>query len=168
MKLLVIGASLLFNLACAKSIDVAELNDRMDEIESRVGTLEQTIQGDILDLETLSYIVTLLEDTVDENNADQLAAVAALTSQAEEQQLAIDDLILELAVLQGHTQIDQIIDPCGDGSGYDEVVLKLTDGSFLAYFEQGSKRFLSIIPNGSYQTTDQQACSFTILNGVLN
>ncbi len=59
------------------------------------------------------------------------------------------------------------IDPCGPHDGFDEVLLKMNDGRYIAYFEHGSKRrFLTILdPDtqaGNYKTTDNQACTFTI------
>jgi hypothetical protein len=54
-------------------------------------------------------------------------------------------------------------DPCGDNPGqYDEVLLKTSGGTYIAYFEQGGNRFLSILGPGSYRTTDTQQCYFSI------
>jgi len=73
--------------------------------------------------------------------------------------------------LDGRDGIDAIvefIDPCGDNPGhFDEVVLKLSTGELLAYFESGSHRFLSLIRNGNYRTTDVQNCAFSVNNGVV-
>jgi hypothetical protein len=60
-----------------------------------------------------------------------------------------------------------LVDPCGDSPGFDEVLLQLSDGTFVAYFEQGEYRFLSIISDGNYRTTDAQQCYFRIENGLL-
>lgn len=55
------------------------------------------------------------------------------------------------------------IDPCGDHpSHFDEVVLVTADSKLVAYFEQGSKRFLSVLTPGNYITTDNQACHFSV------
>jgi hypothetical protein len=57
----------------------------------------------------------------------------------------------------------KIIDVCGDYPGYfDEVILKTNTGKYIAYFEDGGRRFLSELPVGTYQTTDKQQCSFTV------
>lgn len=60
--------------------------------------------------------------------------------------------------------ITDIIDPCGDDPNhFDEIIIKLYDGSYLAYFESGGKRFLTTLDAGkSYQTTDYQKCNFKI------
>lgn len=62
-----------------------------------------------------------------------------------------------------------VIDPCGDSPGFDEVLLKTKDGKYTGYFEQGSKRYLTVIQNGySYVTTDGSNCHFSISStGVL-
>lgn len=62
----------------------------------------------------------------------------------------------------GPVGISEVIDPCGDGNGPDEVLLKLNNGTVLVYFEDGGRRFLSILQPGSYQTTDRQRCRFSI------
>lgn len=59
--------------------------------------------------------------------------------------------------------IVEIIDPCGDNPGeFDEVLLRLYDGTLIAYFESGSDRFLSEIDQGNYRTTDEQECRFSV------
>lgn len=56
----------------------------------------------------------------------------------------------------------EVINPCGSSGGFDEVLLQLADGSFLAYFA-GSGGFLTVLNCGqSYVTTDAEACNFTI------
>lgn len=59
--------------------------------------------------------------------------------------------------------VEEIIDPCGDDpNNYDEVLMKFNNGDLLAYFQSGSKRFLTLLTPGSYQTTDAQKCKFSI------
>lgn len=69
------------------------------------------------------------------------------------------------ASVTAYTIVD-VINPCGDApSVYDEVLLKLANGSFLASFSDnasGSNTRFSIIPAGSYVTTDSTSCHFTI------
>lgn len=59
-------------------------------------------------------------------------------------------------------EIVEYIDPCGDGPGFDEVILRMGDGTLLAHYSSGGREFLTIITPGNYVTTDQQACSFTV------
>lgn len=59
----------------------------------------------------------------------------------------------------------EIIDPCGDGPGQDEVVIKLEDGLFLAWYQGlGLSVLQSDLP---YVTTDAQRCRFKITNNEL-
>lgn len=59
-----------------------------------------------------------------------------------------------------------IIDPCGDAPDiYDEVLLKLANGQFLASFSDnanGKNTRFALVPVGTYQTTDGSNCTFTI------
>ena len=59
-----------------------------------------------------------------------------------------------------------VIDPCGDKSGvYDEVMLKLGNGSILASFSDnanGKNTRFSLLTPGSYVTTDGSMCFFTV------
>lgn len=55
-----------------------------------------------------------------------------------------------------------VIDPCGAEAPFDEVLLRLADGSLVAFFQQGNNRFLANIPPGDYVTTDGTNCRFTV------
>jgi hypothetical protein len=57
-----------------------------------------------------------------------------------------------------------VYDPCGDSPDFDEILLKLADGTVLAYFESGSNRFLTTLRPGTYRTTDGSNCVFTLNN----
>lgn len=58
--------------------------------------------------------------------------------------------------------VTEVIDPCGDGPGFDEVLLVLADGSIVAYFA-GVGGFLAVLDcNQNYVTTDTQACMFRV------
>ncbi len=57
----------------------------------------------------------------------------------------------------------EIVDPCGDGPGHDEILIKLDDGSYLAWYVDLG---LTVLEEGvSYRTTDAQRCKFKILGG---
>ena len=67
------------------------------------------------------------------------------------------------------------IEPCGpSSSAYKEVLLCLADGSILADFSKsadGNLTRLAFIPAGTYQDTDDSACTFGVFsdgNGGLN
>lgn len=60
----------------------------------------------------------------------------------------------------------EVLNPCGDAPGvYDEVLLRLTDGTVLASFSEnvnGKNTRFSLIGPGTYQTTDGTGCVFTL------
>lgn len=63
-------------------------------------------------------------------------------------------------------KVTRMIDPCGDKPNhFDEYILEMSNGDLLGYFEQGSKRFLTVLPDGNYRTTDAQACNFSVVGG---
>jgi len=61
-----------------------------------------------------------------------------------------------------------LIDPCGNAPNiYDEVFLKLADGTLLASFSDnanGKNTRFSIITSGNYMTTDGSNCYFSVDN----
>jgi hypothetical protein len=62
-----------------------------------------------------------------------------------------------------------MIDPCGDGPGFDEVILRLGNGGLMAHFAGGGNlQFLTVLPDGNYITSDNQACYFTVASGVVS
>lgn len=63
----------------------------------------------------------------------------------------------------GQNAIVELIDPCGDNPNiYDEILIRLNNNKLIAYFEDGTQHYLTIIIPGTYQTTDKQRCIFTI------
>lgn len=62
--------------------------------------------------------------------------------------------------------ITSIVDPCGDAPGiYDEVFLKLANGTLLASFSDnanGNNTRFSVLVPGSYVTTDGSNCHFSV------
>lgn len=90
--------------------------------------------------------------------------VSGINQDALEQEIAL--AVQRLAELESNDSIVEFIDPCGDNVGkFDEVLMVTSSGSIVAYFESGNKRFLTVLPNGNYRTTDVQACRFSIIGG---
>jgi hypothetical protein len=58
--------------------------------------------------------------------------------------------------------IVQVYDPCGTDPGYNEVLLHLSNGSWLAHFTAGTAEYLTLLPAGNYQTADATGCRFTV------
>jgi hypothetical protein len=63
----------------------------------------------------------------------------------------------------------EVIDPCGDNPNViDEVILRMPDGKLLASFsdnEEGRNTRFSVLPEGTFMTTDGSRCVFTVSNG---
>jgi chromosome segregation ATPase len=152
-------------------IDISSLKVRITSLEaSNFQTLEQVNQlitnainafSDDVNLELNTLMVQYTNLTV---QLGQLQTqTQALETYTVDLQSQIDNIVLDT-----NDSMSEIYDPCGDGSGFDEVIFKTVSGKFVAYFESGNKRFLSLLPDGTYQTTDQQACTFTINSGIIN
>lgn len=56
----------------------------------------------------------------------------------------------------------EVIDPCGDSPGFDEVLFRTFDNHLIAHYASGNQQFLSLIPPGNYVTTDGTHCYFTV------
>lgn len=69
---------------------------------------------------------------------------------------------------QSNYAISHVIDPCGDAANIvDEVLLVLYNKQVLVSFSQnqsGLNTRLSILPPGTYTTTDGSNCVFTLDN----
>ena len=60
----------------------------------------------------------------------------------------------------GGSFVSEIIDPCGDyADDVDEILLHLTDGTYLAWYKNTG---LIVLEPGYYVTTDKQKCKFSI------
>jgi archaellum component FlaC len=146
--------------------------DTVDDNEDRIGGIEDDIRDIEERLTELEELYLLLS-----SNLDTLAVqvefleslgkdVSALESQMSTLQTQLNDVVADVAVLEGHDSVVEFIDPCGDGPGFDEVILKTASGKLVAYFENGGNRFLSELDPGKYMTTDQQGCIFSVDSGL--
>jgi hypothetical protein len=115
-----------------------EQDIRLDELEQVVSELASKLDASILELQQA-------------DSANQSTI-----------QSKVNSLTTQLAVLQTNNTVTELIDPCGDGAGYDEVLLRTSKGDIVAYFESGSARRLSVLKPGSYATTDGTGCAFTV------
>jgi len=133
----------------------------IDALKLRLTALEVSVDSNLVLLQTLTQ---QLEDT-DEDLQDQIDQLRNDINIAQSNYNAsLISMSNTIATLEGslNNSISQIINPCGDAAGFDEVILKTRGGEFLAYFESGSKRFLTKLSNGSYTTTDGTSCTFHV------
>lgn len=127
----------------SKKHDVVEVSPAEPEVT------QEDLDALIVEVTTLRDLLLLIQVSVIENY--------------EAAQMAINDIVIRLAELETNLMVKELIDPCGDGPGHDEVILRMTDGTLISYFEQSNRRFLTKLGAGNYKTTDQQGCLFTIL-----
>jgi len=59
----------------------------------------------------------------------------------------------------GTDGIVELIDPCGNGPGFDEVLFRLSSGALVAWYKNLG---LAVLTPGTYRTTDKQRCTFTV------
>ena len=123
-----------------------EQNERLELIEGDLDELEASYDSIINELNFLS----------EQNQLTQ--------TQINNTQIILENIISDITQIKTGTTIDFVIDPCGDHPNhYDEVVLKLSSGEYLAYFEASGRRFLTVLEqNVIYETTDKQKCRFYI------
>jgi len=124
---------------------LSDLERRVNELELNLSSYTSELQGianSIGELDNVSYELNQRINLLDE---------------------AIDQTIIELAIVKGHS-IEQLVDPCGKQGVYDEVLIKTGDNKVIAYFEQGNKRSLIVLPAGNYKTKDGTNCHFSVDN----
>lgn len=172
------------NVLIENPFDNTKNDERLLDLENKVATLEMNIQAGVTTMNNLTNSIELLDSTlndlndqmehsdsektlemqqlIDTNSAEHnnlIALIAALQGQ-------VNNNVSQLATLQAQNNVIGYLDPCGDKvNSYDEIILKTTQGEFIAYFEQNGTRFLTKLEkNVLYQTTDSQACVFKINN----
>lgn len=164
------------NLFGVNQYEVDNNQDAVDKaLAAEVVSIKQTLDNMIIDLkfiqsqlETNNVLLTLLKQDINANY-DLIQALEvntiALENRLDYQQVIVNNHQIELANLASEDPIVEYFDPCGNGPGFDEVLLHTRSGKYLAYFESGSNRFLTVLqPNTAYRSTDQQRCYFTLNN----
>lgn len=156
-----IGLCFALDLTCGKEHD-----DKFNQIQNRLDQLEALANMN-------RELIVLLQDdaeTLDNLYQDIQLQVNSLSAQ---QNINTDDIVSlqnainDLEQLQEHG-IAEVIDPCGDVPNvFDEVVIKLHSGELISYFQQGNKRFLTVMTDGNFITTDSTSCRFSVVNGEL-
>lgn len=63
---------------------------------------------------------------------------------------------------QGQT-ITEVIDPCGDTGGFDELLLRLSSGELVAWLKDVG--LVGLNDDQKYVTTDTQQCHFDVVGG---
>lgn len=139
---------------------------RLDVLEQRVFILEAQVVTNISAMDAVQLQLDSLAAEIAQEgaiNTSQQASINNLTALLNSLQIDVTNNITDIAELKENETIVEYLDPCGNSSGYDEILMKTSSGNVIAYFESGNKRFLSILePNTLYQTTDNSSCQFKI------
>lgn len=110
-----------------------------------------------------NILIQELKDLITALRAD-LTQVSSNTSSLETD---ITNLTVRVTELESESEVIELIDPCGDKPGkFDEIIMRLSDDTLVAYFEETGREFLTILVPGNYQTTDAQRCNFTVTNDL--
>lgn len=147
------------NFANALQLEINNLSSHIINISSELLNLQSQIDvntNEILDLQS----------ELNSLNANQ----TLLQNQINSVQANVTTLMIQILNVTNSTNVTSIVDPCGNGPGFDEVLLKMSDGKYVAYFQHGNNRMLTVLQNNSsYQTTDEQICNFSLnSNGVIS
>jgi len=152
--------------------DIRNTNQDLIDLKNQNDVTDANIQNQITSLNTnlssLNSSQALLQtqlNTVQGNVAILMTQMLSVNNTLPVLQSNINSLQTQInnLTVTVNQSISSIVDPCGDGPGLDEILLKTKDGKYIAYFESGSNRHLSVLQaNTAYQTTDSQHCNFTI------
>jgi hypothetical protein len=123
-------------------------NERaIEELNARIKSISAAIEINIKAIELLSTQGTA---TLDEISTIQTSIIVQTTT---------------LVTLQTNENITAFYDFCGNIPGmYNEVGMITSTGKIVVYFESGSNRYLSILSDGNYMTSDGTACYFSVVD----
>lgn len=145
--------------------EIADNTFKNNEQDARLKALEEQNEQLIESMDAFSLEIEALELTDTTNRQYFQTLINSLTTTVNANLVTLNNLATSV---NSNGSVTKMIDVCGDKSGYyDEIILKTNTGKYIAYFEDGGKRFLTEISNGGYVTTDKQACSFTISSSGL-
>lgn len=120
--------------------------------------------------ESDSELKQLIQFLLQQNSAilQQIAVLELYGPQITALQTLVNQNNQSIIELQSNHNITAIVDPCGDGPGFDEVLFRTSTGLLIASFSQNSSglntRF-AVIPAGNYATTDGTGCVFSVTSG---
>ena len=164
MKFLII---FMIVVSCGKSTSYkfeyndTSLVDRVEKLELKAELLDdlliasnehQALIDDLqVDLFEVNEILTRLRNDITSLKINQTSYILQL------QALRIEVNNMN-TVLQRTTEV---IELCQAGG---EVLIRTADDRLIAFFETGNKRYLSVLTDGHYMTSDRERCRFTVLN----
>jgi peptidoglycan hydrolase CwlO-like protein len=189
MKMILISV-LLVSVSCGKfatNKDLNKANDRIAKLDKRLKELENDFSVIHSELEntknnaiqTMSEMTDLqvVIDSLQNNQAAQNLLITDLQTKQYQivhldamvnmLQSQLDTVQLKLTELELEDRVTEMVDPCPNSmfAGYAEVLMRTSSGTYVAYFENGQKRHLTVLKkNTLYKTTDDRNCKFKINN----
>lgn len=158
------------NLENDMNNSIADLRDDLDRLSNKVKRNKRKIKRLNILYSNLSNSLRRLSIAV-RNNYNNINTIQNEVNSIEneitllEQDMsdAQDDISTLFDLLDEQDsdyQIVDVVDPCGDGSGPDEVLVVLANGSVMAWYK--NKGLALLDPGVRYRTTDKQKCRFEV------
>ncbi len=147
---------------------VEENSQSIENIENQIQFLNNMVNLMTAQINSLETDIFVLSNTQQNNTT----VINTLQNNQNALQNQLNTVVADLAALEAQDTVVDYVDPCGDGPGFDEIIMKTSSGKYVAYFQSGNgnnqKRHLTILTPGNYRTTDQQQCNFSVLaNGTI-
>lgn len=163
----------------------ATLTTQALNAENNIALLDSQLQAASSTITALQTLMTTLDSSNTAQHAALQAQIMALQNQAalvqnqvnnnivnlSSLETQVNNNIAQIAVLNGFTHVTEIIDVCGDHpTKFDEVLLRIyrpasNSYAILASFSDnanGLNTRFSIVPQGSYITSDGTNCAFQV------
>lgn len=128
-------------------------SDAIDSNSSDIDSTGVTVAGLAVELDSVQQLILNIQNSIGEldsemdyKDAELMDALQVLEFELNEK-LSIDDV--------------EMVDLCGNGG---EILIRVGE-KYVAYFQQGNKRYLVELSNGNYRTTDGENCRFSISGG---
>jgi hypothetical protein len=154
-----LGCKQIFGDTEAETEAEASQDRRLDDIESALAAQFKTNVSLVNQMQSNYNVLHLAISGLSSTDASLQAQLNALQASMVTVQAQANNVQAQLSTTES---IVDYLDCNGDNPGFDEVVLRTKSGKLIAYFETGSKRFLSVLIPGSYQTSDASSCPFTV------
>lgn len=163
--------------------DLSKLKGRVSTLEEQVEKLRDQVDANVYsmgglyaDFMTSESSISALKEEMEQadetlaqdlQNAiyDATSSQNSLLAMIETLQEQTTSLLAKQAALELEDRIISVFDPCPSVSStsYKESLFRTSSGKTVAYFEDGGKRFLTVLKtNTVYRTTDSRSCTFTL------
>lgn len=135
---------------------------KLSMLQRKVGALERGQRHMTRLISWIAARLSNLENEVEELSSSVEELSDELYEAIEELEDSIETIEADIDSING---VAEIVDPCGDGRGFDEVLLVMDSGAIIAWYKNLG---LVVLDDGYYRTTDKQRCRFQIEDGEIN